>query len=125
MNLNYSVYTPDPAFCNNKWCNNTYFNVPVSGQMPQVAKLGSLPALQKELSETGGKTGRGVTSPIFDLLQVTPWKADANPVLVPFQKKGFEAVSKEAIFFDPYVPGYIPPAGNPRSMCHIGYEWRN
>jgi hypothetical protein len=124
MNNNFSVYVPDPSFCDNKWCNNNNVNVPATGMNPQVAKCGSASTMQRQLETTGGRTGRGVTPCDLGYLEKVPW-TKTKPILLPFHQKKYEEVSKNAIFFDPERPAFLPPQSDPRPMTRIGYTWRN
>jgi hypothetical protein len=124
MFLSHTTYTPDPSFCDNKWCNNSSINVPATGMMHQVAKCGNYSTMLRQLETTGGRTGRGVTPCDIGYLEQTPWTHDKT-ILIPFQQKDYHQVSKNAIFFDPERPSFLPAQSNPRPMTRIGYTWRN
>lgn len=121
---NFSVFSPDPSSCGNKWCNNPG-NLPTNGQFPEVSVCGDLNTMIYSQLTTGGITGRGVTPCPYGYLQKQPWTNSDKQILIPYQGKYFTELSQSSIFFDPDRPTFLPPQGNPRPLTRVGYEWRN
>lgn len=121
-----SNYTPDPTGCNDKWCSRGDSNFPASGNFPITSECSDYKTLVRQQLATGGISGRGVTPCPFGMLNSVPMGANGDVnVLTHLDFKNINEVVGNAIFFDPYRPGWLPPTGGIRPLTRVGNEWKN
>ena len=106
-------YQPQPFHCSNKWCEKTPTSIP--------DRCATIPTLFHQRNQYGGVTGRGVTPCPFGYLETLNKQNKAT--ITPLDKETPHSFS--SIFFQPTLPGFLPPQGNVRPLRRIGYEWRN
>jgi hypothetical protein len=125
LNLSTS-FIADPSDCGNKWCSSGVGSFPATGNFPVVSECSSYNSLVDTQLRTGGISGRGVTPCPYGFLNRVPVgeSSDIN-VLIPLGPKNIPTTNGNAIFFDPYRPGWLPPTGGVRSLIRVGNEWKN